>query len=112
MVGPLILPETPWTHFAIQMRAFCDKKVSFDKEIKMVDDMVTLLCKEQADDDSKEGMCEISIDKAQDDVKACDITISDMEKLSSASRRTPDTSFHRTRRRQVRCHLLQRAPFL
>ena len=75
------------------MRAFCGKEVSFDKVIKMVDDMVTLLCKEQADDDSKEDMCDISIDKAQDDMKACDVTISDSEKLSSASRRAPDTSF-------------------
>ena len=42
-------------------------------------------------------MCDISIDTAQDDMKACGVTISDLEKLSSASRRTPDTSFHRTR---------------
>ena len=75
------------------MRACCGKKVSFAREIKMVADVMPLLCKEQADDDSKEDMCDISIDKAQDDMKACDVTISDVEKLSSASRRTPDTSF-------------------
>merc|ERR550514_2546779 len=56
------------------------KKVSFDKVIKMVDDMVTLLGKEQADDDSKKEMCEMQIDKAEDDMKTLDVTISDLEK--------------------------------
>ena len=44
-------------------------KVNFDKVIKMVDDMVTLLCKEQVDDDFKKDTCEISIDKAADDMQ-------------------------------------------
>ena len=50
------------------MRALHGKKVSFDKVIKMVDDMVTLLGKEQVDDGSQKDMCEISIDKAEDDM--------------------------------------------
>ena len=64
----------------IQMRVLRGKKVSFDNVIKMVDDMVTLLCKEQVDDDSKTDMCEISIDKAEDDMRTFDVTISDLEK--------------------------------
>ena len=50
------------------MRALHGKKVSFDKVIKMVDDMVKLLCKEQVYDGSKKDMCEISVDKAEDDM--------------------------------------------
>ena len=61
----------------MQMRALRGKKVSFDKVIKMVDDMVTLFYKEQVDDDSKKDMC--AIDKAEDDMKTCDV-ISDLEK--------------------------------
>jgi len=56
------------------------KKVSFDKVIAMIDDMVTLLGKEQADDDNKKEMCEMQIDKAEDDMKVLDTTISDLEK--------------------------------
>ena len=48
-----------FVHNPIQMRALHGKKVSFDKVIKVVDDMVTLLCKEQVDDDSTKDMCEI-----------------------------------------------------
>ena len=56
MVGSLILRTTLQTNSAIQMRALHGKKVSFDKVIKMVDDMVKLLCKEQVDDASKEDV--------------------------------------------------------
>merc|ERR1719201_1051220 len=42
--------------------------------------MVALLGKEQADDDSKKEMCEMQIDKAEDDMKTLDVTISDLEK--------------------------------
>jgi peptidoglycan hydrolase CwlO-like protein len=56
------------------------KKVSFVKVIAMVDDMVVLLGKEQADDDSKKEMCEMQIDKAEDDIKVLDTTVQDLEK--------------------------------
>ena len=69
------------------MRALRGKKVSFDKVIKIVADMVTLLCKEQVDDDSKKDMCEILIDKAEDDMKTFDVTILDLEKSIEASTR-------------------------
>ena len=49
------------------MTALRGKKVSFDKVIKMVDDMVTLFYKEQVDDDSKKDMCEI--DRVEYDMK-------------------------------------------
>jgi len=56
------------------------KKVSFAKVIAMIDDMVSLLGKEQANDDSKKEMCEMQIDKGEDDMKVLDTTISDLEK--------------------------------
>jgi len=56
------------------------KKVSFDKVIKLVDDMVTLLAKEQQDDNDKKEMCEMQLDKAEDDLKVLETTIADLEK--------------------------------
>merc|ERR1719329_874522 len=56
------------------------KKVSFDKVIKLVDDMVALLAKEQQDDNDKKEMCEMQLDKAEDDLKVLETTIADLEK--------------------------------
>merc|ERR1719345_23985 len=56
------------------------KKVSMDKVIKMIDNMVVLLKKEQGDDDDKKEMCEMQLDKAEDDLKILDTTIADLEK--------------------------------
>merc|ERR1719181_394040 len=56
------------------------KKVNFDKVIKMVDDMVALLKKEQQDDDDKKELCEMQLDKAEDDLKVLETTIADLEK--------------------------------
>jgi len=56
------------------------KKVSFEKVIKMIDNMVALLGKEQQDDDDKKEVCEKQIDKAEDDMKGLTIAISDLEK--------------------------------
>merc|ERR1719456_1942298 len=44
-------------------------KVSFDKVIKMIDDMVTLLGEEQIGDDAKKKYCEAKIDKTEDELK-------------------------------------------
>jgi len=56
------------------------KKVSMTKVIKMVDDMVVLLGKEQDDDEAKKEMCEKQLDKAEDDLKVTETAISDLEK--------------------------------
>jgi DNA repair exonuclease SbcCD ATPase subunit len=56
------------------------KKVSFEKVLKMIDDMVALLNKEQVDDDSKKEYCEKLIDKTEDDLKALELTVSDLGK--------------------------------
>jgi chromosome segregation ATPase len=53
---------------------------SFEKVIKMIDDMVALLAKEQTTDDDKKAYCEKEIDVAEDEKKALDINISDLDK--------------------------------
>merc|ERR550514_898557 len=56
------------------------KKVSFDKVLKMIDDMVALLKKEQVDDDNKKEYCETTIDQTEDKVKELELAVSDLEK--------------------------------
>merc|ERR1719158_625024 len=55
-------------------------KVSYEKVIKMIDDMVVLLGKEQVDDDEKKAYCEAELDKAEDEEKQLNIEIEDLEK--------------------------------
>jgi len=56
------------------------KKVDFTKVIKMIDDMVVLLGKEQTDDDNKKEYCTIQFDTTDDKKKELERTISDLEK--------------------------------
>merc|ERR1719235_2013475 len=56
------------------------KKVSFDKVIAMINDMVVLLGKEQVEDDTKKTYCETEFDKADDKKKELELSISDIEK--------------------------------
>ena len=60
--------------------AFRGKKVNFDKVITMVDDMVALLKKEQQDDDDKQEMCEMQLDKPEDDLKVLETTVADLQR--------------------------------
>merc|ERR1719460_1586828 len=56
------------------------KKVSFDKVLAMIDDMVALLKKEQVDDDDKKEYCEKQIDSTEDKVKELELHVSDLSK--------------------------------
>merc|ERR1719324_1180506 len=56
------------------------KKVSFDKVLTMIDDMVTLLKKEQVDDNDKKEYCENMIDQTEDKVKELELSVSDLAK--------------------------------
>jgi len=56
------------------------KKVSFDKILKMIDDMIVLLGKEQTTDDDKKAYCEKLIDETEDKVKALELSVSDLSK--------------------------------
>merc|ERR1719230_43054 len=60
--------------------ALSNGKVSFDKVIKMIDDMVKLLGEEQIGDDAKKMYCEKEIDKTEDEVKELDHEIEDISK--------------------------------
>merc|ERR1719335_203940 len=51
----------------------------FDKVVQMIDDLITLLAKEQADDDEKKDFCIAELDKAEDDKKALERAIADLE---------------------------------
>lgn len=62
------------------------KKVSFEKVIGMIDGMVSLLGDEQTDDDNKKEICEQQLDKAEDDLKMTETTISDLEKSISEAK--------------------------
>merc|ERR1719321_1587918 len=56
------------------------KKIGFEKVIKMIDDLVALLAKEQAEDDKKKEWCAGELDSMDDKKKALGHDISDLEK--------------------------------
>jgi chromosome segregation ATPase len=56
------------------------KSANFDKVVKMIDDMVALLGKEQGDDDQKKAYCETAFDRTEDEQKALTQTIKDLGK--------------------------------
>jgi septal ring factor EnvC (AmiA/AmiB activator) len=56
------------------------RKVSFDKVLGMIDEMTALLAKEQTSDDEKKEYCEAEIDKTEDELKALERQVSDLDK--------------------------------
>merc|ERR1719305_2042642 len=67
------------------------KKVSFDKVIGMINDMVVLLGKEQVEDDTKKTYCEAEFDKADDKKKELELSISDIEKAMDEAKESIET---------------------
>merc|ERR1719421_1807977 len=67
------------------------KKVSFDKVIKMIEDMVVLLGKEQVEDDNKKTYCEAEFDKADDKKKQLEWNIEDLGKVIDDIKETMTT---------------------
>merc|ERR1719482_1073620 len=59
--------------------ALSGKKMNFDKVIKMIDDMVAVLKKEQVADDDKKEYCEVQFDTTEDKIKESERTISQLE---------------------------------
>jgi hypothetical protein len=59
--------------------ALSGKKVDFSKVVKMIDDMVVLLGKEQKDDDHKKEYCEGQLDFTDDKIKELKHTIADLD---------------------------------
>ncbi|CAK0874025.1 unnamed protein product [Prorocentrum cordatum] len=64
---------------------------SFEKVIKMIDDMVALLIKEQSADDEKKAYCEKELDVSDDEKKVLEQTIGDLEKTISDAKETIET---------------------
>jgi chromosome segregation ATPase len=59
--------------------ALSGKKIGFEKVIKLIDDMVALLGKEQGDDDAKKDYCTMQLDTVEDKKKSLEQTVSDLE---------------------------------
>merc|ERR1719310_818490 len=68
--------------------ALSGKKVNFDKVIKMIDNMVGVLKKEQLDDDSKKEYCELQFDAADDKKKGLQQDLKDLETTIANSKET------------------------
>jgi len=62
------------------------RKVSFDKVIKMIDDMVALLGEEQTTDDNKKEECEKNIDETEDKHKQLNVEIADLDKATEETK--------------------------
>merc|ERR1719238_1798763 len=60
--------------------ALSGKKIGLEKVIKMCDDLVVVLQKEQEDDDAKKAYCDKELDVAEDKKKTLEQAISDAEK--------------------------------
>jgi len=56
------------------------KKTSFQKIIKMIDDMIALLRKEQHDDDNKKVYCQTELDESEDKLKGLRTDVDDASK--------------------------------
>merc|ERR1719163_1506054 len=68
-------PELNFLALALQ-----GKKVDFSKVIKMIDNMVAVLKKEQQDDNDKKEYCEMQFDQADDKKKGLERSVSNLEK--------------------------------
>jgi len=66
-------------HFDFVALAIKGKKIGFDKVIKMIDEMVGTLKKEQMDDDHKKEYCAAQFDLADDKKKGLERKTSDLE---------------------------------
>jgi len=66
-------------HLDLITLALAGKKVNFEKVIKMIDNMVAILGKEQADDDMKKEYCEKQLDFADDKKKGLQQDLKDLE---------------------------------
>merc|ERR1719329_2079388 len=55
------------------------KKTSFTKIVKMIEEMITLLNKEQEGDDKKKTYCRQELDQSEDKLKSVNLAIGDAE---------------------------------
>merc|ERR1719253_137491 len=72
-------PKGNRAHIDLISLALSGKKVNFDKVIKLIDNMVSILGNEQADDDMKKDYCEKQLDFADDKKKGLQRDVKDLE---------------------------------
>jgi len=70
---------TPDSRLNLIALALRGQSKGFEKVIKMIDDMVALLGKEQVADEEKKAFCEAELDKAEDKLKGLNINTADLE---------------------------------
>jgi chromosome segregation ATPase len=75
-------------HLDMISLALSGKKVNFEKVIKMIDDMVSILGKEQLDDDMKKEYCAKQFDFADDKKKGLQQDLKDLERTIEDSKET------------------------
>jgi len=68
------------------------KKVSFEKVLKMIDDMVKLLDKEQKDDDTKQEVCVEDLDKTEDKLKGIEASVKNVGKVIAEDKNLMETA--------------------
>jgi len=66
-------------------------KMGFEKIITMIDELVTVLKKEQGDDDAKKVYCETEFDTSDDKKKSLEHSIADLEKVIADAEETIST---------------------
>merc|ERR1719253_1895202 len=73
---------------ALMQLALTGKKAGFEKIIKMMDDMVELLGKEQKDDEQQKAYCEEEFERSEDDIAALTAGIADLDKAVAEATET------------------------
>merc|ERR1719253_1645772 len=73
---------------ALMQLALTGKKTGFEKIIKMMDDMVELLGKEQKDDEQQKAYCEEEFERSEDDIAALTAGIADLDKAVAEATET------------------------
>mmetsp|Transcript_12647 Transcript_12647/g.23252 ORF Transcript_12647/g.23252 Transcript_12647/m.23252 type:complete len:366 (-) Transcript_12647:51-1148(-) len=74
-----VMPSVAGPNWISSLWQSVAKKVSFEKIVKMIDDMVKLLGAEQLDDDHKKEYCEAQFDVSDDKKKGLEHSISSLE---------------------------------
>jgi len=78
-------------HLGFIALALRGKSAGFEKITAMIDEMLTLLGKEQTQDDDKKSYCEDELDKTEDDFKNLDRKVSDIGKALEEAKDTLET---------------------
>jgi len=78
-------------HLGFIALALRGKSAGFEKITAMIDEMLTLLGKEQSQDDGKKSYCEDELDKTEDSYKSLDRKVSDIGKALEQAKDTLET---------------------